>query len=191
MQKQTDWSNLALAEIDPSWLENIKWVEKLFLASNVLTSLPSNMHLLYKLSVLDLTRNQLKSVPAHLLQLPRLRELRLSENKIVELPNKCEWSPSLKALNLSDNLLGTLPRNMAKAKLAILHLARNKLYEVPSCISKITTLRSLDMSGNPALTKLPLELERLTTNEMLKLEDLDRVSVSLPKFNFSQDFLLP
>jgi len=185
MQKKIDWSSLALAEIDPSWLQNIKWVEKLFLASNVLTSIPRNMHILYKLSVLDLTRNQLRSVPAHLLQLPRLRDLRLSENKIVELPDKCEWSPSLKALNLSDNLLGTLPRNMAKAKLAILHIARNKFYEVPSCISKITTLRSLDMSGNLGLTKLPLELERLTTNEMLKLEDLDRVSVSIPKFNFS------
>ena len=174
-KKQLDWAKLALGEIDPPWLENIEWVEKLFLASNLLTSLPFNILTLNNLCVLDLRRNQLRSVPARLLKLPSLRDLRLSENKIVELPKKCKWSPSLKTLNLSDNLLETLPQSMAQAKLSVLNLARNNLYEVPPCICKITTLQSLDLSANPRLTQLPYEMGRLRNIEFLKLEHLDQV----------------
>lgn len=178
-QKQIDWAKLALGEIDPPWLENITWVEKLYLASNLIVSLPANIHILNKLCVLDLRRNQLRSVPACLLQLPSLRDLRLSENKIVELPKKCEWSPSLKTLTLNDNLLETLPKSMAQAKLSILFLARNNLYEVPSCVCEITTLQSLDLSGNPRLTQLPYEMGRLRNIEFLKLEHLDQVCINL------------
>ena len=174
-QKRIDWPKLALGELDPSWLESITWVEKLFLASNLLTSVPSSINILSKLCCLDLRRNQLRTIPASLLQMPNLRELRLSENKIVELPRKCKWSPSLKTLNLCDNSLETLPKSMGKAKLSILYIARNNLYEVPLCICEITTLQSLDLSSNPRLTQLPPQMGRLTNIEVLKLENLDQV----------------
>ena len=175
--KQIDWAKLALGEIDPLWLENVTWVEKFFLASNLLVSVPANIHTLSKLCVLDLRWNHLRSVPARLLQLPNLRDLRLSENKITELPKKCKWSSSLKTLNLSDNLLETLPKSMAQAKLSILFLARNNLYEVPLCVCQITTLQSLDLSGNPRLTQLPYDMGRLRNIEFLKLERLDQVCI--------------
>ena len=177
IQKRIDWPRLALGDIDPSWLENVTWVEKLFLASNLLTTVPTNITILTKLCCLDLRRNQLRTIPARLLEMSSLRDLRLSENKIVELPKKCKWSPSLKALNLSDNSLETLPKSMANAKLSILYIARNNLYEVPLCICAITTLQSLDLSGNPRLTQLPPQMGRLTNIEMLKLENLDQVRV--------------
>ena len=174
-QKRIDWPKLALGDVDPSWLENVTWVEKLFLASNLLTSVPRNLKILNKLCCLDLRRNQIKTIPASLLEMPNLRDLRLSENKIVELPKKCKWSPSLKTLNLNDNSLETLPKSMAEAKLSILYIARNNLYEVPLCICAITTLQSLDLSGNPRLTQLPPQMGRLTNIELLKLENLDQV----------------
>ena len=174
-QKQVNWPKLVLEEIDPLWLESIKWVEKLFLASNLLASVPSNIHVLDKLCCLDLRRNQLKSIPSRLLQMPSLRDLRLSENKLTELPRNCKWSPSLKSVYLSDNSLETLPKSMATAKLTILYLARNNLYEVPQCIWKITTLQSLDLSGNPRLTQLPSQMGRLINIEMLRLENLEQV----------------
>ena len=177
IQKRIDWPRLALGDIDPSWLENVTWVEKLFLASNLLTTVPTNITILTKLCCLDLRRNQLRTIPASLLEMSSLRDLRLSENKIVELPKKCKWSPSLKALNLNDNSLETLPKSMANAKLSILYIARNNLYEVPLCICAITTLQSLDLSGNPRLTQLPPQMGRLTNIEMLKLENLDQVRV--------------
>lgn len=177
-QKRIDWPKLALGDIDPLWLENVKWVEKLFLASNLLTSVPSNINILNKLCCLDLRKNQLRTIPASLLQMSSLRDLRLSENKIVELPKKCKWSPSLKTLNLNDNSLETLPKSMAQAKFSILYLARNNLYEVPLCICEITTLQSLDLSGNPRLTQLPPQMGRLINIEMLKLENLDQVRIA-------------
>lgn len=64
---------------------------------------------------------------------------------------------------------------MATAKLTILYLARNNLYEVPQCIWKITTLQSLDLSGNPRLTQLPSQMGRLINIEMLRLDNLEQV----------------
>lgn len=175
-QKRIDWPRLALGDVDPSWLEKVTWVEKLFLASNLLTSVPRNIKMLNKLCFLDLRRNQLKSIPATLLEMPNLRELKLCHNKIVELPKQCKWSSSLKTLYLSDNQLQTLPSSMAGAKLSIFYIARNNLYEVPMCICAITTLQSLDLSGNPRLTQLPPQMGRLTNIEMLKLENLDQLT---------------
>ena len=174
-QKRIDWPRLALGDVNPSWLEKVTWVEKLYLASNLLLSVPKNIKILNKLYCLDLRRNQLRSIPASLLEMPNLRELKLCFNKIVELPKRCKWSPSLKMLYLSDNQLQSLPGRMAESKLSILYIARNNLYEVPPCICKITTLQSLDLSSNPRLTQLPPQMGRLTNIEMLKLENLDQV----------------
>lgn len=176
-KKQVEWSRLALGEIDPIWIENITWVEKLSLALNLLISVPSNISVLENVCVLDLRSNQLKIVPSCLLELPSLRDLRLSGNKITELPKECNWSPSLRALYLSDNSLQTLPIRMAEAKLSLLHLAQNNLYEVPACVCEIITLESLDLSGNPRLTQLPQQMGRLRNIVFLKLEHLEQVGI--------------
>ena len=176
-QKQVEWSRIALGEIDPVWIENIIWVEKLNLASNLLISVPYNISVLENLCLLDLRSNQLRIVPSCLLELPSLRDLRLSGNKITELPKTCNWSPSLRVLYLSDNSLQTLPMSMAEAKLSLLHLAKNNLYEVPPCVCKIITLESLDLSGNPRLTQLPQQMGRLRNIVFLKLEHLEQVGI--------------
>lgn len=176
-KKQVEWSKLALGEIDPIWIENITWVEKLSLALNLLISVPSNISVLENLCLLDLRSNQLKIVPSCLLELPSLRELKLSGNKITELPKECNWSPSLRLLYLSDNSLQTLPIRMAEAKLSTLHLAQNNLYEVPPCVCEIITLESLDLSGNPRLTQLPQQMGRLRNILFLKLENLEQVGI--------------
>ena len=175
-QEQVNWAKLVLGEIDPAWLENIKWAEKLLLSSNFLTKVPSNIHILEKLSLLDLRRNRLKSIPTCLLEMPSLCDLRLSENQIVELPKKCNWSPSLKLLYLNDNLLETLPRSMSKARLSTLHIARNNLFEMPSCINEISTLQSLDVSDNPRLMQLSPKVGKFTNSEALKVDQVSLVA---------------
>ena len=175
-QEQVDWAKLVLGEIDPAWLENIKWAEKLLLSSNFLTKVPSNIHILEKLSLLDLRRNRLKSIPTRLLEMPSLCDLRLSENEIVELPKKCNWSPSLKLLYLNDNLLETLPRSMSKARLSTLHIARNNLFEMPSCINEISTLQSLDVSDNPRLMQLSPKVGKFTNSEAPKVDQVSLVA---------------
>ena len=160
-RRQVDWGNLAMGEIEPAWLENIKWAEKILLVSNFLQRVPDNIHILDKLSCLDLSKNQLKTIPVCLLEMPSLCNLWLSENKIAELPNQCNWSSSLKTLDLNDNLLQTLPKSMAKAKLTSLHVARNNLYYLPPWIEQMASLQLLDVSGNPRLKNVPQKLEKL------------------------------
>ena len=150
-----------MGEIEPAWLENIKWAEKILLVSNFLQRVPDNIHILDKLSCLDLSKNQLKTIPVCLLEMPSLCNLWLSENKIAELPNQCNWSSSLKTLDLNDNLLQTLPKSMAKAKLTSLHVARNNLYYLPPWIEQMASLQLLDVSGNPRLKNVPQKLEKL------------------------------
>ena len=160
-RRQVDWGNLAMGEIEPAWLENIKWVETILLVSNFLQRVPDNIHILDKLSCLDLSKNQLKTIPVCLLEMPSLCNLWLSENKIEELPKQCDWSSSLKTLDLNDNLLQTLPKSMAKAKLTSLHVARNNLYYLPPWIEQMASLQLLDVSGNPRLKNVPQKLEKL------------------------------
>ena len=160
-RRQVDWGNLAMGEIEPAWLENIKWVETILLVSNFLQRVPDNIHILGKLSCLDLRKNLLKTIPVCLLEMPSLCNLWLSENKIAELPKQCNWSSSLKTLDLNDNLLQTLPKSMAKAKLTSLHVARNNLYYLPSWIEQMASLQLLDVSGNPRLKNVPQKLEKL------------------------------
>ena len=160
-RRQVDWGNLAMGEIEPAWLENIKWAEKILLVSNFLQRVPDNIHILDYLSCLDLSKNQLKTIPVCLLEMPSLCNLWLSENKIAELPNQCNWSSSLKTLDLNDNLLQTLPKSMAKAKLTSLHVARNNLYYLPPWIEQMASLQLLDVSGNPRLKNVPQKLEKL------------------------------
>ena len=174
-RKEVEWRKLALCEIDPSWLDQVKWVEKFFLSSNLLTSIPNNIGDLRRLCRLDLRKNQLTSVPAELLQMPCLKDLNLSENRIVWLPKKCVWTACLRTLNLSDNLLETLPKSMASAQLGSLYLARNNLYEVPWCVCELISLETLDLSGNPRLTSLPIQMGKLTKVATLKLENLEQV----------------
>ena len=157
-RRQVDWGNLAMGEIEPAWLENIKWVETILLVSNFLQRVPDNIHILDKLSCLDLSKNQFKTIPVCLLEMPSLRNLWLSENKIAELPKQCNWSSSLKTLDLNDNLLQTLPKSMAKAKLTSLHVARNNLYYLPPWIEQ---LQLLDVSENPRLRYVPQKVEKL------------------------------
>ena len=160
-RRQVDWGNLAMGEIEPAWLGNIKWAEKILLVSNFLQRVPDNIHILGKLSCLDLSKNQLKTIPVCLLEMPSLCNLWLSENKIAELPNQCNWSSSLKTLDLNDNLLQTLPKSMAKAKLTSLHVARNNLYYLPPWIEQMASLQLLDVSGNPRLKNVAQKLEKL------------------------------
>ena len=160
-RRQVDWGNLAMGEIEPAWLENIKWAEKILLVSNFLQRVPDNIHILDYLSCLDFSKNQLKTIPVCLLEMPSLCNLWLSENKIAELPKQCNWSSSLKTLDLNDNLLQTLPKSMAKAKLTSLHVARNNLYYLPPWIEQMASLQLLDVSGNPRLKNVPQKLEKL------------------------------
>ena len=172
------WSNLSLSELDIKWISNLPeymMIKQLNLSQNQLSVLPISItsHL-RKCTKLDLHQNNIKHVPASILELPLIKQLNLSYNKITELP-KVLWSASLVQLNLSHNELKTLP-NCATAlcidSMAVLRLEHNQLKEVPNCVCFLSDLNVLDISYNPEILTLPIDLGRLQKLEQLNLNGL-------------------
>ena len=172
------WSNLNLSELDIKWITNLPkhmMIKQLNLSQNQLSVLPISItsHL-RKCTKLDLHQNNIKYVPASILELPLIKELNLSYNKIFELPNVL-WSASLLRLNLSRNELKALPdcaTKLCSDSMAVLRLEHNQLKEVPNCVCFLSNLNILDISHNPEILTLPVELVRLKNLEQLNLNGL-------------------
>ena len=172
------WSNLSLSELDIKWISNLPeymMIKQLNLSQNLLSALPISItsHL-RKCTKLDLQQNNIKYVPASILELPLIKQLNLSYNKITELP-KVLWSASLVQLNLSHNELKTLPdcaTELCTDSMAVLRLEHNQLKEVPNCVCFLSDLNVLDISYNPEILILPIDLGRLKKLEQLNLNGL-------------------
>ena len=172
------WSNLNLTELDIKWIKNVsKYVviRQLNLSQNQLSTLPISIasHL-RKCTKLDLHHNNLKYIPASILELPLINELDLSSNKICELP-KVLWSSSLTKLDLSYNELKSLPdcsTELCADSMEVLRLEHNQLRKVPQCVCFLCSLKTLDLSHNPEILVLPVDLGRLAKIEQLGLKGL-------------------
>ena len=175
------WNNLNLTELDIKWVKSVsKYVviKQLNLSQNQLSTLPISIasHL-RKCTKLDLHHNNIKYIPASILELPLINELDLSNNKICELPIVL-WSSSLTKLNLSYNELKSLPdcaTELCTDSMEVLQLQHNQLRKVPKCISFLCSLNTLDLSYNPEILKLPVDLGRLVKLEQLGLKGLHRL----------------
>ena len=172
------WSNLSLTELDIKCIRNRlpqhMVVKRLNLSQNRLSILPISVasHL-RNCTKLDLHQNNMTHVPASVLELPMIRELNLSHNKIPELPNVL-WSASLVRLNLSYNELKTLPDCATELcdSMKVLRLEHNQLKTVPKCVCFLCNLDILDISYNPEILVLPVELGRLKELKQLILYGL-------------------
>ena len=172
------WSNLNLSELDIKWITNLPkhmMIKQLNLSQNQLSVLPISVtsHL-RRCTKLDLHQNNIKYVPTSILELPMIKELNLSLNRISELPN-VSWSASLVRLNLSRNELKTLPdcaTELCSDSMAVLQLEHNQLKTVPKCVSFLYNLNTLDISHNPEILVLPVDLGRLKELKQLNLNGL-------------------
>lgn len=109
----------------------------------------------------SLDNNELKEIPDCLLQLPKLEELNLSHNKLERIPDIRQWSPALTTLDLSYNCLQTFPVNVVAPAIRSLSIAFNEFRAMPMCICSFENIRHLDLNGNPGISSLPVELEKL------------------------------
>ena len=121
--------------------------------------------------------NDLTTIPGCLLELPSLGELNLSSNQLTKIPEVAEWSPCLTVLDLSNNQLvsESLPSKTIAPAIRSLNLARNKFCSVPLCICSFSTLHSLNLSDNPNITTLPVEMGRLSYLSHLNLSGLNNL----------------
>ena len=121
---------------------------------------------------LDLGQNDLSHIPHRLLKLPNLGELYLAHNSLKDIPDVVEWSPCLTVLDLSHNQLSSLPTSVTAPAIRALNLSHNQFQQVPLCICSFTTIQSLNLSENPAIRKLPVEMGRLNQLSHLGLSGL-------------------
>jgi hypothetical protein len=110
------------------------------------------------LAVLDVSNNRIASFPEMIFDLPNLNTLNLSYNHITTLRGPGGWVVGgglrlLNALDLSNNKiedLGILPVDMFhKGNIRTLSLANNELRNIDLQLGNLSTLRNLDLRGNP------------------------------------------
>ncbi len=121
---------------------------------------------------MDFRYNELTSIPKCLLELPDLTELNLSSNKLTEIPDVHEWSPGLTVLDLSNNELSYLPNDVVAPSIRTLLIADNKFRTVPLCVCSFFSLQYLDISNNPDILSLPVEMGRLSNLKKLIMKGL-------------------
>lgn len=108
----------------------------------------------------------------------KLRELDLNSNRFADLPEGLlKNALHLQILNISGNHLETLPDGFFQRTINLrkLNLADNQLSSLPSSFFKLTTLWSLDLSGN----KLPEGLNKVAIDENSVKEFIRRIRDTL------------
>ena len=168
------WFDLYLTQLEISWLRKINWVKYLRLSFNNFTFLPPDMgSYLIQCTNLDLQRNKLHEIPQCLLELPSINHLNLSHNDLVDIPEVSEWSASLSYLNLSYNYPSNLPASAVAPTLKDLDISKNHFRSIPHCVCLFTGLTALNISHNPKIHNLPLELGWLRNLLNLNLSGLN------------------
>lgn len=180
------WGNADVCEL-------MATLERLNLAQNRLTYLPSNLYLLHNLRELNLAHNDIVYLPEELSQLPQLHYLNLSANNLYALPDSCCKLRSLKTLILSNNQLELLsPRLSDLSQLTWLDISWNQLDSFPpslpsslkklyagnnrirtiegDVIRRLQNLKELSLPCNK-LTRLPREMLQLI--DVLKILDIE------------------
>ena len=124
---------------------------------------------------LDLKYNQLSTIPKSLFSLPVLEELILSNNSLKKLTDVARLPENLAVLDVSHNKLTTLPDHVQAPNLRHLNISSNSFSKVPPCISSFVTLTDLNLSNNPSILELPVQMGRLSMLQRLDLSNLDDI----------------
>ncbi|XP_035828110.1 leucine-rich repeat serine/threonine-protein kinase 2 isoform X2 [Aplysia californica] len=166
--RSLDLSHNRIQLIPDEFLQGCHKLELLLAANNGLEVLPNEYvaTALTRLSTVKLGHNDITEkepffVPKFILELLNVRTVDLSNNGLMGCPPPVLWkSQMLRELMLSKNNIFKLNLEGARAwsKLEKLHVSHNKLSELPKEIGMLSSLQSLDLSHNPALTTLPDEL---------------------------------
>ncbi|KAG1592986.1 hypothetical protein G6F46_006762 [Rhizopus delemar] len=110
-----------------------------------LLSLPIQISLFTKLTVLDLSHNKLREIPSTIEQLTNLKHLDLSHNRFIYLPPGLCRLTQLIHLDISYNPLQTVSANMSRLmNLSLLDLSHTNIQFIPAELLDLsmTTIRT-------------------------------------------------
>lgn len=135
----------------PSEIGDLNVLTNLVLRSNHLTNLPSSVGRLTKLKYLDFSNNQIVEIPNELGSCLELQTLNAAHNKISELPSDFTNLIHLAHLDLSFNEFSTFPVSICDENLqhlAEINLKSNKIQTISTEISRISSLKILNLADN-------------------------------------------
>ena len=138
----------------PSCIVHLPRLTRLICANNQLSDLPAERWLCQDLLILDIGHNKLESLPMAVSDLPQLMELVANNNRLTSLPEK--WASSkMRKVNLSGNRLTELPSGLSSDwfQLDQLNLSHNEFSSLDS-VCTFVRLTVLEMSHN-RLAQLP------------------------------------
>ena len=187
-------SNNALSEID-SWISKstFPYLQMLDLSHNKLHrfGIDSTSFASFApgLNVLDLSDNALSSLPSSIAGLGKLTTLILSQNKFSDFPTVISTLESLESLNMGFNQLTALPDSLGN--LILLHtliVDFNKIVTLPSGMRHCRALQKLKVNGTPLAKQtgrkvwdfndlvayLPEEVSKAVVSESDKDQDKDK-----------------
>lgn len=141
-------------------------LQTLDISSLLLSSVPSEIATLNRLSRLYISYNQLEIVPPEVCSLTNLEELDLSHNRIKNLPPILWKLQNLKRLRLSENQIRFIPVGIALlTSLRSLNLYGNELNFLPSDLREMTWLQDLYIGTNSTIQQI--EYEKIRTRFFL------------------------
>ncbi|XP_074316235.1 plant intracellular Ras-group-related LRR protein 1-like [Silene latifolia] len=154
----------------PDAFGRLKNVVVLNLSTNQLQGIPDSISGMENLEDLNLSSNTLQSLPDSIGLLLKLRILNVAGNKLTALPDSIAHCKSLEELDASFNNLGYLPTNIGfeLVNLRKLLVHYNKIRSLPSSVGEMKSLQHLDAHFNE-LHGLPLSIGKLTTLVTLNL----------------------
>lgn len=148
--RELDLSKQSLALLPPEVFSHAQLVG-LNAGYNKLTAVPPEIAQLKALTVLDLRGNQLVGLPQELEACSKLRDVVLSYNRLREIPPVLYRLNKLENIIASDNQIESImvEELLRLPLLACLDLQNNSITHVPPQLGNITSLRHLQLSGNP------------------------------------------
>uniref|UniRef100_K3X9P1 Uncharacterized protein n=1 Tax=Globisporangium ultimum (strain ATCC 200006 / CBS 805.95 / DAOM BR144) TaxID=431595 RepID=K3X9P1_GLOUD len=166
-----DLSNLALSDIPLEVLTKFPSLRKLNLRNNALTELPDELlRRVPHLIVLNVSENALTELPESIGLLRHLQKLNLENNRIAKLPTSFSKLAALEECNLKSNALEMLEDDLGNylLKLKTLFLGNNaQLAVIPRSFGSLPALKTIDLSGNGALTFIPDKIRRLHERNLI------------------------
>ena len=121
---------------------------KLSLRRKKIKIIPNEIWNMTNLQFLDLSRNKIDSIPPQIKNLKNLQVLILSKNKINNLPKEFYQLKNLKVIRIGSNDIEHLSNKIRNfQKLEELDLWNTNVSDLPFELSKILTLKLLDLRG--------------------------------------------